>query len=383
MNLLWDGGDQAIWSGHYLAAQALRYADAATVEERTEALQNAARIVQGIADLLDLGATLREGLVAKTMRPDPVGKWGDGPRFVPAVESDQKNPLFVRTIRGVRYVGESQPTQNQYLGLLLGQALAYEFINDVELRGGIRSNLSRMINGLKSSNFHLYISNRNEDLDRLRANYPGHLYFKDGDWIWSDTFTKDPHKLLALLAVDQHVNGDRSGLDQYGSIAPYTWLPVWVNTFDTHGSYYKFNLDHGYLFLLMRYDPDGLRRSHYARALSMLAYATGHHQNPYFELLRLLSGNGSPLLADEALNGLKLYSRRGDIPIDNYNDPSIEKDGALAKYPLSVDRRHRQGYRDFLWQRSPFEIQLGEGGMSTVGIDYLLAYRLQHHFRSQ
>ena len=122
----------------------------------------------------------------------------------------------------------------------------------------------------------------------------------------------------------------------------------------------------------MRYDPDGLRRSHYARALSMLAYATGHHQNPYFELLRLLSGNGSPLLADEALNGLKLYSRRGDIPIDNYNDPSIEKDGALAKYPLSVDRRHRQGYRDFLWQRSPFEIQLGEGGMSTVGIDYLL-----------
>ena len=382
MNLLWDGGDQAVWSGHYLAAQALRYASAATVEERTDALQNAARIVQGIADLLDLGATLREGLVARTMRPDPEGKWGDGPRFVPAVESDRMNPLFVRTIRGVRYVGESQPTQNQYLGLLLGQALAYEFIDDVALKDRIRSNLSRMINGLKTSNFHLYISSRHEDLDRLRANYPGHVYFKDGDWIWSETFAKDPHKLLAMLAVDQYVNGDPSGLAQYGSIAPQTWLPVWIDTFDTHGSYFKFNLDHGYLFLLMRYDPDGLRRSHYARALDMLAYATGHHQNPYFELLRLLSGNGSPLLADEALNGLKLYTRRGGTPIDNYNDHSIEKDGNLARYPLAVDRRHRQGYTDFLWQRSPFDLQLGEGGLSTVGIDYLLAYRLHQHYRS-
>jgi len=54
----------------------------------------------------------------------------------------------------------------------------------------------------------------------------------------------------------------------------------------------------------------------------------------------------------------------------------VEKEGTIARYPLPVDRRNRQGVLDFLWQRCPFELQIGEGGMSTVGIDYLLAYRL-------
>ena len=59
--------------------------------ERAQALANASRIVQGMTDLLDLGATLREGLVAKTMRPEPTGNWGDGPRFIPVTESNASN----------------------------------------------------------------------------------------------------------------------------------------------------------------------------------------------------------------------------------------------------------------------------------------------------
>ena len=202
------------------------------------------------------------------------------------------------------------------------------------------------------------------------------MYLTDGEWIWSETFVKDAHKLLAVFAVDTFVNGDRSALEKYGSLSHVCWLPVWVNTFDTHGDYFKFNLDFGYLFLAMRYDPDAARRADYAHALSMLAYATGHHQNPYFQSIRLLSGEPTQSLREDALNGLKLYTRRGSIPIDNWNDPSVEKEGTLARYPIPVDRRNRQGFLDFLWKRSPFELQIGEGGLATVGIDYLLAYRL-------
>lgn len=390
MNVLWESGDQVIWSGHLLAAEALRYAAARTNAERESAKAMARKLVVGMSDLLDLGSVLRDGVLAKTIWRETSGRWGSGPRLVPARETGG-NPIFVNTIRGVTYAGESEPTTDQYLGFFLGSALAYEFIDDAALQSQIRSNINRVISNLERSQFKLFITNDENDFAAIRAAHPNKFYLTDAlegrQWLWSEAFLKDYQRLLAILAVHGYVNNDYRLLNAYGGIATFSWLPVWIDTFETHRSYFKFNLDHGYQFLLMRYDPDSSRRAYYKTALSYLRAAIGHHENAYFDLLTVLTRPGEPeSTLSRALNGLRLFIKR--TPVNNLTDPSVQKisytpfslEGAsaetIARYPLPAHRRSSYNTRDFIWQRSPFTVTEGIGGGASAGIDFLLPYRM-------
>lgn len=388
MNILWESGDQVIWSGHLLAAEAFRYAAARTRAERENAKTMARKLVVGMSDLLELGSALRDGVLAKTMWRETSGRWGSGPRFVPASETG-RNPIFVNTIRDVTYAGESEPTTDQYLGFFLGSALAYELIDDEVLQNQIRSNINRLISNLEWSQFKLFITNDQNDFAAIRTAHPNKFYLTDSlegrQWLWSEAFLKDYQRLLAILAVHGYVNGNYRLLNTYGRIAEFSWLPVWIDTFETHRSYFKFNLNHGYFFLLMRYDPDPFRRTYYDTALSYLRAATGHHENAYFDLVRIFVRSGEPeTTLSRALNTMRLYTKRE--PTNNLTDSSVQKTSytpfsltdasaeIIARYPLPAHRRSSYNGRDFIWQRSPFTVTEGIGGGPSAGIDFLLPY---------
>ena len=336
-----QAADNAIWTGHYLAAEAFRY----SVTRSPEAFANAQRALDGIVALVDVTGT---ELLARTLIPS------GSPHLPRILQEEQKHGSYTGTYAGAEYVWLANTSRDQYSGVFFGLGVAYDYIDDPATRERIRVTVGRLLDFLLANGWSV----------------------KMPDGSTSTTFVGRADQQLSFLQVGRRVDPAKydakyktARKNQASSVInPISW-----ECMDTHGSYYKFNLDHINLYNLIRLEEAGSYRNTYMKAFDKLRSCTKTHQNAHFNMVeRGLKGASDVRDAEtRELLGLWLKRPRRDWFVDN----SGKYAACGTNRSCSVIRVDERYTTDFLWQRSPFQLWGGEQGKkATPGVDYILPY---------
>src|SRR5688572_24306819 len=247
-------GDAAIWTGHYLAAEAFRYG----VTRSREALQNVRKTVDGISGLVEVTGT---DLLARFYMPTT------SPYVADITAGEQKHTRREGTIDGQPYYWWGNTSRDQYSGVFFGLGVAYDLVDDQRTRRHITRVVTRMLGFL------------------LRNGW--NVVMPDGQI--STTFIGRADQQLSLLQVGRRVNPRRFAViyaAHRAALAAEVPLPITGECFDTHNSYFKFNLDHINLFNLIRLEERrSAARPFYMQAFTTLRGCTGSHQNAHFNMI--------------------------------------------------------------------------------------------------
>lgn len=218
-------GDSCIWTGTYVASQALRYR--ATGDPQARA--NVIRSIQALTRHLDV--TGRDGFIARYVGPadDP------GHRLeVARIDEDENRHLVTEgPFAGDFWVGNT--SRDQYTGWFLGMAWAYDSVDDPGLRAQIASNLTRVLDRLIADNWFII------DVDGVAT-------------------TKAPSVLppmqMTWSLIGYHVTGEERFLDVYRHwAAPERRIVLVLNNISKLNQYhqhYGLNLAHENFLSLLR-----------------------------------------------------------------------------------------------------------------------------------
>ena len=357
-------GDAAIWTGHYLAAEAFRY----DVTRKYDAAQaavardNLERALDGIANLAAVTSPARPDLLARFYVPES-SPYTAGIRSI-----EDKHGSYLSTLNGetVRWFGNT--SRDQYSGVFFGLSVAFDMLDpasaaDAATRARISDVGTRLLRFL------------------LRNNW--NVVMPDGSI--STTFVGRADQQLAITQVGRRINPaqfDSTYQRLRAALGSQVGLPITWECFDPHGSYYKFNLDHINLYSLIRLEePTSVFRSTYLNAFSRLraSSCTGSHQNAHFNMVdRALRGaNATRDAATRDYLGLWLTRPRRDVRVDlTAKYAACGTNRACSVIP--VDERPTT---DFLWQRSPYLLTGGKDGTTALpGIDYVLPYWMARYY---
>lgn len=342
-------GDAAIWTGHYLAAESFRW----RVTKAPGAREAILEALQGVRYLLDV--TGRD-VLARCVFPVE-SPWA--PDFS---QEEQHHGVHLGAVDGRPYFWIGNTSRDQYIGVMFGLGVAYEFAgDDPVIREASRWLGERLLN-------------------RLLAD--GWLVRMPGGQV-STTFVQRPDQQLAFLKIGRLLNPSRFERAYQWNAALMSmgvWAPVATEALEPHGSYFKFNLNAATFFHLLRLDGSGFVQGNCRLAYDIFRRAVEDHGNAHFNMVdRAVSG------PDAARDGETrrlleewLTRPRRDVWVDLRGKYPACKEDNRACQPIPVPERVTT---DFLWQRSPFQLSGGGGGViEGAGIDYLLPYWMGRYY---
>jgi len=341
--------DSLIWTGHYLAAEAFRY----RVTGSPEAFDNVRRAIASIRSLNDITGT---NVMARCLIPvDSV--------YAPGIIAEEsRHGIYRNFLNGQEYYWIGNTSRDQYSGAMFGLGVAYDMVDNAEIRSQISSLVTRM-------------------LDFLIAN-GWNIVMPDGSI--SATFLTNPDQRLSFLIVGRRVNSSRfSSLYESERVADIATVGVaiYFDLLDDHSSYFKFNLDTINLYNLIRLEGNVIFKANYTQVYNTLRRTTDDHGNAHFNMIdRGLKGADSRRDAETRdLLQQWLQRPRRDFFRDLRGDPRYPACGDdRACNPIAVVDRVNT---DFLWQRSPFILfGGGAGAIETAGIDYILPYWMARYY---
>jgi hypothetical protein len=337
-------GDSAIWTGHYLAAEAFRY----KVTGSPDALANAKSAIAGIKSLADVTGT---NLLARCLVPM------DSP-YAPAITDEEKqHGVFSNNSAGYFWIGDT--SRDQYSGVMFGLSVAYDMVDDSEVRASVHDLVTRLVDFLRGHHWNIVMP----------------------DGSISDTFLVRPDQQLSFLQVGRHVNSDHYSTTYDINkvlLAGTVLAPIGLEV-TSNDSYFKFNLDYINLYNLVRLESSSFKDI-YEKAYSILRNHTRDQQNAHFNMIdRALNGPDAARDA-ETVSMLDQWLQRpardpyvdlrGQMPSCNNQDEACS--------PVPVPLRPTT---DFIWQRNPFNLDGGGlGTIETSGIDYILPYWMARFF---
>ncbi len=340
-------GDSAIWTGHWLAAEAFRW----RVTHNPDALVNARAAVAGIKLLVDVTGT---DLLARCAVPE------DSPYAKGIASEEASNGSYIRALDGRRWVWIGHTSRDQYTGVFFGLGAAYDLLADAAIRADIAALTTRL-------------------LDRL-IGWGWNVIMPDGSS--STTFLIRPEQRLSFPQVGKRVNPARFS-DAYRAdsvaLAVQTSLPLTIDALDDRSSYFKFNLDYITMYNLIRLETSASLNSFYEDAYAVLRRTTDDHGNAHFNMIdRALHGPDARRDADaRALLDAWLKRPKADYYVDLRG--KVRTCGDDACDPIPVDLRPPS---DFVWQISPFQLTGGGSGViENAGIDYILPYWMARYYR--
>lgn len=336
-------GDAAIWTGHYLAAEAYRW----NVTRAPRARENIMLALNGIRKLLDVTGT---ETLARCVIP------ADSPYFTDLAGEESRHGVHVGVVDGIPHFWVGNTSRDQYLGVFFGLTAAWQRVDDQEVHDWVSMLATRLLDALLASNWNVRMP----------------------DGSISTTFLHRPDQQLALLKLGRRANPGRfqtAYTVRANSFATAVLAPIAVEIRDPHDSYFKFNLSHIAFYNLLTSGDNWWIRSQYTAAFRLLRNATWQHGNAFFDMIETaIQGNDAGRdervrrLLDEWLN----RPRR-----DGWTDlrpvyPACGGDDNRACEIVPVAERVPT---DFIWQRSPFQLWGGlYGTIESAGIDYLLPY---------
>lgn len=341
-------GDSALWTGHYLAAQAFRY----QVTRTPEAMDQVRAALRGLRSLVDVTGSDR---LARCLVP------ADSPFAAGILSEEAHHGSYPGRWDGADYHWVGNTSRDQFSGVFFGLAAAWEFVDDAGVRTEAASLASRLLDRLISDGWAVIMP----------------------DGRVSTVFWHRPDQQLAFLQTGQRMDPGRYG-DVYRLHrlwkASVAYLPIAIEAADPHNSCFKFNLNAINLWQLLRGGEDGFYRWRHELAYGFWRRGVAAHGNAHFNMIdRAVRGPDADRDAEtRAL--LEAWLRRPLV--DQWVDwrgvyPScVEEDRACE--PLPVQDRVRT---DFLWQRSPFLLYGGGSGtIESPGIDYILPYWMARYY---
>jgi uncharacterized protein (TIGR03437 family) len=339
-------GDSALWTGHYLAAEAFRY----KVTQAPDALSNVQAAIAGIKGLTDVTGT---NLLARCL----VGI--NSPYAASIISEEASNGIHTNNSAGWIWVGNT--SRDQYCGALFGLAVAYDMVADAGIKSSISDLVTRLVEFLNGNNWSVVMP----------------------DGSSSTSFLIRPDQIETFLAIGRHVNSDHFSSLSYESqrllFSTTVPAPVAVDITDD-GSYFKFNLDYINLYNLIRLEASS-ENAIYQSAYGLLRNHTASHQNAFFNIIDL--GLNGPNAARDSqtlalLDGWLLRLRR-DFAVDLHGVVPVCGDSACQPVPVWL-----RPPTDFLWQRSPVQLAVGGAGIiESAGIDYILPYWMARYYSLQ
>jgi len=339
-------GDGAIWTGHYLAAESFRYAATGS----TVALAYAKRTLQTIKMLVTISGS---GKLSRTAFPADT----------PYVEIRLKDKDYHRTTyEGRDYYYRGNVTRDQYEGIYLGLAVAYDLIDDEEVHSLCRDLITRLTDYLIRKQWILY---------------------NPGGSIHLQTFIGRFDQMLSILQVAKHVNPSRFNGKYKVTRFFWSWLvgfPQFVHgTHAITSGYSGLNLDYGYFYNLIRLEQNSKIRKGYMKTYTKLRNATKSHLNPYFNMIDFALSGADEDRDRETLDELEADLRRNhrNFPVDlSGKYKACKLNIACVVIPVA-----ERPYEDFLWQRHPFALSGGgDGSVESPNVDYILPYWMARYY---
>lgn len=339
-------GDSALWTGHYLAAEAFRY----KVTQAPDALNNVAAALAALKGLTDVTGN---NLLARCMVPI------DSPYAAGIASEEAGNGVHTNSSAGWTWVGNT--SRDEYCGVMFGLAVTYDMVTDPAIKSSISDLVIRLVDFLNAHDWSVRMP----------------------DGSSSTSFLPRPDQIETFLAIGRHVNSDHFSSFSYESqrVAFAATVPAPVGV-DTTGddSYFKFNLDYINLYNLIRLEASSAKAI-YQSAYALLRDHTAPHQNAFFNVIDLAL-NGPDSARDSqtlALLDAWLLRLRRDFGVDLHG--VVPVCGSQACQPVPVWLRPPT---DFLWQRSPFQLAVGGAGIiESAGIDYILPYWMARYYGLQ
>ncbi len=341
-------GDSALWTGHYLAAEAFRY----KVTNSPEALANMRAALAGLGLLREVTGT---GVLARCAIPE------DSPYAAAIASEEAANGIFHSTLHGKAWMWVGNTSRDQYSGVFFGLGAAYDLTGDKRIRFGIASLVVRLLGHLLDAGWSV----------------------KMPDGSTSTTFLLRPDQQLALLQIGRRVDARRfeKAYEQAAaSLASAVPVPLGFDALDDHDSYFKFNLDFINLYNLIRLEESDARRLSYEAGFGAVRSTTDNHLNAHFNMIdRALHGPDAARDAETRADlDAWLKRPRTDGFVDWRGKIASCGDPNLACHPIPVEDRPPS---DFVWQLSPFQLSGGgKGIIEGAGIDYILPYWMARYY---
>lgn len=341
-------GDSAIWTGHYLAAEAFRFKATGSPDAR----QNVNAALSGIWELV--GVTGND-VLARCYVPK------DSPFAEGILREESSNGSFEGTCQGRPCYWIGNTSRDQYIGVFFGLGVAYQLIEDQGLRDVASNLITRMLRRLIADGWAIRMP----------------------DGSSSTVFWTRADQKLGMLILGRMVNG-REFSDAYSRSrfweSATSGIPVAVETLDPNGSYFKFNLNVLTYYHLIRLETSSFYRNFYNDAYNVMRRTTDDHGNAHFNMIdRAIRGANAARDAEtRALLDEWLLRPRNDLYVDLRGKYASCGDESVACEPVPVENRVRT---DFLWQRSPFQLVGGGiGNIEGAGIDYILPYWMARYY---
>jgi hypothetical protein len=348
-------GDSALWTGAYLAAEAFRYA----VTRSPSAFSSLKNAIERVGDVSAIAPT---GFVARTIFPLDSA-------FIDQFEHDEEhNGLFRCIYRFKDSYWEGHATRDQYAGVLFGLGVAYDLVDDAALRSICRDAIVWLTNVLIGSHWSMR-NPSSENGKPVKA--------------WFETFLIYPHHQLGVLQLARHV-----APGQFAEAYERTRRKIWwwwvtvilkYDVWRTRAKYYLLNLDHMYLYMLIRYEDDKKYRKRYLEQFARIRKATRTHANAHFNMLECALTGQEPCRDAETISSLQQLLCRGfrDYAVDLTKKYKACGENESCD-PIPVAERP---YADFLWQRSPYDLKRdGDGSLESPGIDFILPYWMARYY---
>jgi hypothetical protein len=333
-------GDSAIWTGHFLAAEAFRY----RVTKSAVALENVKAALAGIQRLIDV---TNINVLARVVVP------ADSPYAAAIQREEGGHGVFQAATGGSQVFWIGNTTRDQYSGVMFGLGAAWELVDEVRSQAAELS--TRMV--------------------RYLVDHGWIVRMPDGKI--STVFLQRPDQQLAFIqiarkAASRQFNSTYKTLQL--TLSAFTSVPVAYEVLDDHHSYFKFNLDTINLYSLIHFEDDGsLFKKAYRKAYDLLRRTTDDHCNAHFNMLDRAIKGPDATRDGQTIECLSSWLQRPR------RDPFVDLRGKLkaagddrASEVIPVEERPTT---DFLWQRSPFLLYGGGVGLvEGPGIDFILPY---------
>lgn len=427
--------DSAIWSGHFLAAEAFRFRAATDDAGRNKAreaalwgLERIRRIMQipgkaiqgepGKPELRDAFPSIllqHVGMPGRVAVPaDQVQNldwnnsfWYAYPSITAQDDDDANIWLFGLDRQG--------PSRDQILGLAFGLSVAFKTPslfdqNNQNLAADLLYDLVSWLNihswNIQSPNFPDQPAGSPR---RTRVDPPVFARFRDS---FAHFFCHRLALLAAGSACESYLGLTSTTLrDSYkesvGNIGDAVWFIPWIEAFSPQAGYFKFNVHSAAIGILASFVEETTDSSYEALRYyaQILRETTYYHQNAYFELIYLYSwpegqrsqvlNFKSPIATSLELELRKLvdsqYLRASGTSHNQGLPSNTTLPSAVTKLTNLVgikqpDNQHfvtlvyalppelRCGYQlDFAWQRSPFAVHISSTGSVDAGDINLLS----------
>ncbi len=343
-------GDSALWTGLFLASQSYRY----SVTHDPQARANVMDALNGIRKLVDVTGT---DVLARCAVPmdSPYVEW--------IASEESANSIRAGVVDGIPHIWVGNTSRDQYLGAFFGLTAAWNLIPETEVQGWVSMLATRMLNRLMADGW----------LVRM----------PEGEI--TTTFLGRPDHQLALLRLGRRCNSGRfaTAYRTLASLSAQTVpVPISVEVQELHDSYYKFNLDHMAFYMLLYGEDTWWFRTGYRNGFDILRKATDDHQNAFFDIIDTAVNGQNETRDQRVRDNLEAFLRRS--PENTYLDLSDRYppcDGRMDRTCQVIPVEDRLP-ADFLWQRSPFQLQGGVyPNIENSGLDYSLPYWMARYYK--